>query len=121
MIWFILLSYLLIPAIGVALLWTAYQVQYKKRYSLLRDHQRTPLANGQLIAGRFACMAACGGILVLALAIAIPIARLSFGTWHFYIGTIAGIMGIWWNLLMLRYKRLERSNPNFKRTPDGTA
>jgi Flp pilus assembly protein TadB len=121
MIWFVLLIYLLIPALGLALLWVAYQVQYKKRYSLLRDHQRTPLANGQLIAGRFACMAACGGGVVLALAAAIPFARLPFGTWHFYIFTIAACMGIWWNLLMLRYKRLERSNLNLKQTPDDAA
>ena len=105
MFWFALVLYFLIIALGVGLLWVAYQVAFRRRYSLIRGSNQKPLVEAETIAGQFSLMAALGGLAVLSLVAAIPLFAIRFGTWHFYLAAIAGVFGAWRQLLLMAYNR----------------
>ena len=64
-------------------------------------------------------MAALAGVLVLGFAVAIPVYRLQFGTWHLYIGALVGVLGVWRYFLFRRHAKLVRSNPSLHLTGAG--
>ncbi|WP_092132473.1 hypothetical protein [Polaromonas sp. YR568] len=104
MSWLVFLLHSLVVALGVALLWVAYQVAFRARLSLIRDRGK-PIPDAHLIAGRFAVMAACMGLAVLIFAAAISLFHIRFGTWQFYLATMAGVAGMWRNILLWRHNR----------------
>lgn len=106
MIWIVLVTYLMILALGGALLWGAYQIRYQSRLTLIRSAGKPlPADDARAIAYSYALMCAVVGVTVLLLAVAIPVYRIRWGTWHFYLATIGGVAGVWYNLLLYRHCR----------------
>jgi sterol desaturase/sphingolipid hydroxylase (fatty acid hydroxylase superfamily) len=101
--------YLLIVSLGVFLLWLAFQVSVRARLSFIRGNDRKPLPNADLISGNFSAMAVTAGVATLLLAAAIPALGLRLGTWHIYLAFIAGIIGVWRQLLFMSYHRKRKS------------
>jgi hypothetical protein len=98
--------YVVIVGLGLAGLWVAYQINMRGRLSFIRGHDNKQLPNAELIAGSFAAMAFLVGVAVLFFALAIPVYGVRWGTWHFYLGLIAGIGGIWRQIILARHTKL---------------
>ena len=101
--------YLVLICLGLSLLWLAFQVNFRARLSLIRGNDRKPLPNAELISGNFSVMAATAGVTTLLLVAAIPVLGLRFGTWHIYLAFIAGIFGVWRQVLFFNYQRKRNS------------
>ena len=101
--------YLVLVGLGVFLLWLAFQVSVRGRLTFIRGNDRKPLHNAELISRNFSVMAATAGIATLFLTAAIPIFSLRLGTWHIYMAFIAGIIGVWRQLLFMSYYRKRKS------------
>lgn len=104
MSWLVFLLHALVVALGVVLLWVAYQVRFRARSSLIRDRGE-PVPDSATLAGPFAILAVCTGLAVLVFAVAIALFHIRFGTWPFYLATIAGVAGSWRHILMWRHIR----------------
>lgn len=104
MSWVALSLYGLVVALGIALLWVAYQVAFRGRLAFIRDRGK-PVPDSGALAGPFAVMAACAGLAVLVLAAAIPLFHIRFGAWPFYLAVIAGVAGSWRHILLWRHNR----------------
>ena len=109
MLFLVAVFYLMFVGLGVFLLWLAFQVSVRGRLSFIRGNDRKPLPNAELISRNFSAMAATAGVATLLLAAAIPIFSLSLGTWHIYMAFIAGIIGVWRQLLFMSYHRKRKS------------
>ena len=103
---FALIIYVLIIALGCALLLVAYQVGFCRRYSWIPDGGKpVPVEQAAATAKQFATLAAISGVTVIVFAIAIPIAHIRFGTWQFYLAALAGVAGVFRHLIALSYRR----------------
>ena len=106
MFWFALIVYVLIIALGCALLWVAHQVGICRRYSWIRDGRKpVPVEQAVATSKPFATLAAISGVTVIVFAIAIPIVHIQFGTWQFYLATLAGVAGVFRHLIVWSYRR----------------
>lgn len=106
MVWFVILVFLSIVALGIGCLWVSYQVRIRRRLTLIRGRENTPLADAELIANHFSVMAGSAGVVVLLFAISIPVYGIRWGTWHFYLMVVAGIWGAWRQVLLMRHAKL---------------
>ena len=109
MIFVAAIFYLVLICFGLFLLWLAFQVSFRGRLSLIRGNDRKPLPDAELISGNFSAMAAIAGVATLILVVGIPVLGLRFGTWHIYVAFIAGIFGVWRQVLFFNYHRKRNS------------
>jgi hypothetical protein len=92
----VLLSYLLVVALGIWLLRTAYRVHVHHDYRYIKYSRNQPAENAHRVARPFAVTAACLGVGVLLLAVAIPILHIPFKAW-------ASLLGLFtWPAMLMR-------------------
>lgn len=101
-----ILIYLVIVALGVALLWVSYQVGFGGRLSLIRGSDNKPLVQAELIAKSFVVMTICLGASVFIFAIAIPLFGIQFEIWRGYLAAVTIPAIIWRQVLLMRHTKL---------------
>gem|GEM_PF-3141270 len=110
MIWFILLLYLTIAALGAACCWMAFQIVYRTNYKYVREGKNKPLEQPELVAKGFAAMLGFAGAAAIVLLIAIPACGLPWNTWHLYLILITTLCGVWRSILLVRHRKLMKAS-----------
>jgi len=105
MIFIVFSIYLLIFGVGITVLWVSHQLNSGRHLSLIRANNK-PLPDADLISKDFSRMLGFLGVAIIIFSIAIPVFGIRWGTWHFYLGFLVGIGGVWRSFLLLRHAKL---------------